>query len=208
MKNKFEFMSGITLGGELFYNRYELMIDFYSLGDTPTNQNLALDRLTYFIYDVVGRAAFIPEGDDALVAKYAAAGIPVLTSPGPAPVDPLLLAMLATKMNAIMENVLILDAAELSSQVGGGVIYTWDPADDSDEVHKFVNETDEAKWWASSEPRFVSYSEGTKVAKYEVDNPYPMTWESLDLEWETDEPEPKPRKKGKDDGTIIKADFT
>lgn len=204
MKNHFEFTAGVYFNDELFFNKYNLMVDFFSLGDTSENQNIALDRMTYFIYDVMQRSIFVREGDRPAIKNFTNAGIPVLTLPDPAPADPVVLGAIATKMNAIMGDVLIVSDAELSSYVGSGIIYVWDSADEDDDVHKIINSEDDTKWWCVSDPRFTSYEEGTDVAALEKTNPFPMTWDLLDLEWIPEDGDVPGKKKG----TIIKANFT
>ena len=216
LKNHFEFMAGMYVGGELFFNKYSLLIDFYTLPGLPQDQNIAMDRLSYFIYDSVSRSIFIDEANTTQINLLNKAGLSVLTVPDPGPFDPIVLAALVTKMNAIVEDVLVISNAELISEVSGPLLYVWDSADEEDEIHAIVNDADDTKWWASPAPRFGSYPVGTDVAATEVDQPFPLTWEMLDLDWaseEVDGPEyivdvvTTPSKKGKKKGTIIKADF-
>jgi len=211
LKTQFDFMAGMYFNGALHFNKYSLMIDFYTLGDIPQDHSIGVERLSYFIYDVAARAIFIHEDDLANTKLFAKAGIPVLTVPGPGPLDPVVLATLVTKMNAILEETLVISDAELTSVVGDLMTYVWDSADDDDEIHGIVNDTDEAKWWATSAPRFASYHTGADVDEIEEAKPFPVTWKMLDLLWtededDADDDEPVSKKKTK--GKIIKADFT
>ncbi|MEE8328140.1 MAG: hypothetical protein V3R32_05045, partial [Nitrosomonadaceae bacterium] len=88
MKNQYDFMAGIHFGGELYFNKYSVIIDFYSDGDSMQDQNTGIDRLSYFIYEIVQRSVFVQEDDLVAIKGYAKAGIPVLTVPGPGPFDP------------------------------------------------------------------------------------------------------------------------
>lgn len=211
MKHQFEFLAGTYLGDELFFNKYTLSLSFYSVGDPALNQNIALDRMTYFIYDVIQRSVFIQEEDEEAINNFTNAGIPVLTVPGSAPVDPLVVGIIALKLNAIMDGILIIEEAELSSYVGSGISYMWDSGDDTEEIHSIVNDSDDTKWWGVSGPRFTSYASDADVTKLEKAKPFPVTWETLGLEWGVVESEydpENPTPSGKGNGTIIKANFT
>ena len=216
LKNQFEFIAGMHLAGDTYFNRYSLTIDFYTLDSSPEDQNIALDRIAYFIYDVVSRSIFIHQDETKQIGAFTKAGLSVLTTPSPGPVDPIVLALLVTKMNAMMEDIVVISEAEIISEVSGTLTYVWDSADEDDEIHQLINDTDDTRWWASPAPRFGSYPEGVDVDKIEETQPFPLTWEMLDLEWkeETDEDVPefivdivtKATGKGKQ-GTVIKADF-
>jgi len=187
MKNQYDFMAGMYFDGELFFNKYSFDIDFYSMGDATQDQNTGIDRLQYFIYDRVQRSIFIREDDHASIKAFSKIGVPVLTVPGPGPFDPIILATLVTKMNAILEDTLVITDAELTSAVGGLLTYVWDSADDDDEIHEMVTDDDDAKWWASPAPRFESYPAGADVDEIEAARPFPITWEMLNLAWLDDD---------------------
>lgn len=212
LKNHFEFMAGMYIGDELYFNKYSLLIDFYTLGDSAQDQNIAMDRLSYFIYDAVAHSIFVNENEIQKIDQLDAVALPVLTVPDPGPFDPVVLAVLVTKMNAIIEDVLEISEAELISEVSGPLRYVWDAADEDDEVHKIVNDSDDTRWWAVADPRFGSYPLGVDVAAVEIDQPFPLTWEMLDLDWTTEEvagPEfiVDAQAKASGKGTVIKADF-
>jgi len=220
MKNQYDFMAGIHFGGELYFNKYSMIIDFYSDGESMQDQNTGIDRLGYFVYEIVQRSVFVQEDDLLAIKGYVKAGIPVLTVAGPGPFDPIILATLVTKMNAILEDTLVISDAEITSAVGGLMTYVWDSTDDDDEVHEIVADDDEVNWWASPAPRFLSYPVGSDVDEIEAIKPFPLTWEALGFPWmdedadkDTDEnefmldPSLKKTKKGTG-GKVIKADFT
>jgi len=218
MKNQYDFMAGIHFNGELYFNKYTLVIDFYTLGEAMQDQNIGMDRLSHFIYEMAQRSIFIQEDDLSTIKAFTKAGVPVLTVPGAGPFDPVVLALLVTKMNAILEDTLTISDAELTSVVGGLLTYVWDSADDDDEIHEMVNDEDEAKWWASPAPRFSSYPAGADVEELEETKPFPVTWDALDLAWTDEDAEtietefqldpPGKSKKSSKPGKVIKADFT
>ena len=208
LKNQFEFTSGIFTDGDLYYNRYVLTVDFYTMDGAPEDQNIALERISYLIYDVIQHSMFIHEDDFDQINLLTKANVPLLAVPDPGPYDPVILAAIITKMNAIMEGVLVITEAEIVSQINGPLIYVWDPADEGDEVHILINDIDAAKWWASPDPRFGSYPNGVDVDKLEKKTPFPLTWKQIGLEWHAEyTDEDATTVIDAVNGTIIKANF-
>jgi len=221
LKTQFEFMAGIYFDDEIYFNKYSMMIDFYTVSGTIQDQNIAADRLSYLIYEVVSRSIFISETAEKKISALTNAGLTVLTVPEPGPIDPIVLAVLVTKMNAILEGILIITEAEILSDISSPITYVWDEADSDDDVHTIVNDSDETRWWTSIDPRFGSYPADIVVADVEKTQPFPLTWDMLDLDWydpdavEIDTVEYsvdiatpiKGKTPGKTPGTVIRADF-
>jgi len=148
------------------------------------DHNIAMERINYFMTEVVSRSVFVEEHDTETIVKYTNASIPVLTVPFPGPYDPLIQAVIVTKMNKILEDALIISDSELLSAYGGYVSYVWDAADEEDAIHSYVNDEDDGKWWAVPEPRFASYPEDMDASDYSDEDT--MTWDKLNLHWSTD----------------------
>lgn len=191
LKNEYEFIAGMHYDGELHFNQYKFTINFYANTDVIEDQNIAVERMHYFLKNLIQKGVFISEDEDEYIEKLQAADIPVFPLPAPGPFDPMVQAVLVHKLNAIIERALIIDKAELSSTLGGNIIYIWDYHDEEDDIHELVNEEDEAKWWVSSTPRYLSFPEGIDVEAEEEKNPFPLQWEMLNLGWyeEDDEDE-------------------
>ena len=178
LKNDYDFLAGVFIEGELHFNRYHLVLNMYTTGYTNDDQNTAFARIEYFIQDVVQRSIFVAEDDTAAIARFSAAGIPVLTVPGNAPHDQVVQAVVVTKINAFLESVLVVSQCEIASIVGGFVTYVYDLDDrESEEILEYINDENTDMWWACDDPRFVSMP---TPAKPEID------WKELRLEWEAD----------------------
>jgi len=219
IKKYYDFMTGVNHNGELFYNRYRLMIDFYKNTDVVQDLIIGLERINNFLSEIVERSVFMKDSNTEFIEKYHEANIPVLTVPGPGPLDPVILHVLVTKMNAILEESLIITSAELTSYYGGEIVYIWNDEDEDDELHEIINLDNEALWWASPSPRYISYDPEVDVEEIESENPWPIDWEMFNLGWydeseNDDESEivftvdQELNKKLNDDDSIIDVDFT
>ena len=131
------------------------------------------------------------------VKKYKTAGIQVLTVPQPGPYDQVVQAIIVTKLNAILEDTLVITDSEISSVAGGFVTYMWSSEDTDDEIHDLVNDEVDEMWWAAPEPRFVSLPVPDEDDEEEVAAPKPeqlvtMAWDKLDLQWYDEATESEP----------------
>jgi hypothetical protein len=183
LKTEYDFMAGMYLDGELHFNRYRMLVDFTTLSDTIEDHNVGVDRMHYFINEVVQRSVFMCETEVAAITEFSAAGIPVLTVPEPGPFDPVVQAVIVTKMNCMLEDTLVVTDAELNSLLGGDITYVF-TLGDGDAIHDVINDEDDADWWASPEPRFMSYQSGTNVSNHEKTSPWGLTWDMLELGWD------------------------
>lgn len=181
IQDNYEFLAGIHFDNELYFNRYTLKLDFRTNPNSAEDQNIAIDRVAYFIHEIVERSVFVNEEDIDVIVKYSNADITVLTVPSPGPVDQVVQATIITKVNAIIGDSLTVTLSEMSSTLGGNVTYIWDASDTTDEVHEFVNNSNGSKWWATVQPRFMSYDHIDDFVAYEKKTPYPLTWGMLSL---------------------------
>jgi len=173
-------MAGIYIGNELFFNRFKMNLDLYTNSENMGDHTIGFERINYFIQDIVQRSVFITETDQDGINKLANADIPLLTVPEPGAYDQVVQAVIVTKLNAILEDALIITESEIMSHLGGFVTYVFDVADedDEDEIHELVNTEDPKKWWAKKEPDYVSGTTETT-----------MTWKDLQLHWVDEEDE-------------------
>ena len=143
----------------------------------PVSHNVAYERIKYFVYNCLDSVIFVNQNHVDICQIFLSAGLKVSTLPGE-PVDQLIGLMLYYKLNAIMEDRIIVEETEISSMLGENMIY----------LHG-ANETTDVgeipKWWNSNEPCYSDF------VTLEVDKIVPIQsssqWRELDLEWqETD----------------------
>jgi hypothetical protein len=210
LKNTYKFLANMHVDGATYSNRYSITIDFVTGYESLYDQNIALDRIAYFFTEVVQSCTFIQEDLVDQINLLVAADLTVLTVPGPGAYDPVVLAALVTKINTMLDDVFTITEAELSSELTGPLVYVWD-ANSDDEIHTIVNADDDTRWWAAPEPRFASYPKNTNVTLFEKGTPFPISWETLGLEWEDEEDGDDAETNGddvqEDSVTVHKADF-
>ena len=171
------FTAGIFYNDELQMNNY--MVNLYMLtnsNDGATN-NIALDRIKYFIYTEIDSSVFIDSADIERCKKFIDAGIKITTIPD-TPVDQLIGIMLHYKLSAITEERLIIDEIEISSSIGEGLIYVHGS-------HENVDDLAVPEWWKSvdmvhCDPDLIDSDEIVTLENLNV-------WRDLNLDWPSEE---------------------
>ena len=176
LKYDFPFTAGIYHNGNFYMNNYTLRALMATVSEDPDDQATAFERLKHFIYTCMESTIFIDVAETEQCDRYVQAGLRITTMPG-APVDQLIGIMLYHKLNAVMENRMIVFETELSSAVGEYMVYLH-----SEEEHTIGYVQPE--WWDTAD---LTHNE---VAPANSDNvvaiPQATAWRELDLEWTDD----------------------
>jgi hypothetical protein len=176
LKYDFPFTAGIYHNGNFYMNNYTLRVLMATVSEDPDDQTTAFERLKYFIYTCMESTIFIDVSETEQCNRYVQAGLSITTMPG-APVDQLIGIMLYHKLNAVMENRMIVFETELSSAVGEYMVYLH-----SEEEHTvgYV----QPEWWDTAD---LTHNE---FALDNLDNvvaiPQATAWRELDLAWTDD----------------------
>ena len=167
------FTAGVYYGGEMRMNHYTAVIHMTTNSTDAADHNVAFERIKYFVYNCLDSAVFINVAEQEQCQRFATAGVRVVTVPGD-PVDQLIGLMLYYKLNAVMEDRIVVDETEISSMLGENMIY----------LHSDYETTDVGEppaWWSSAEPcynDFVTVSADKVVAMHAT-----SAWRDLDLAW-------------------------
>jgi hypothetical protein len=176
LKYDFPFTAGIYHNGNFYMNNYTLRVLMATVSEDPDDQTTAFERLKYFIYTCIESTVFIDAAETEQCHQYVQAGLNITTMPG-APVDQLIGIMLYHKLNAVMENRMIVFETELSSAVGEYMVYLH-----SEEEHTvgYV----QPEWWDTAD---LIHNE---FALDNLDNvvaiPQATAWRELELAWADD----------------------
>jgi len=122
LKYDLPFTAGIYHNGNFYMNNYTLRVLMATVSEDPDDQTTAFDRLKYFICTCMESTVFIDANETEQCDRYLQAGLRITTMPGD-PVDQLIGIMLYHKLNAVMENRMIVYETELSSAMGEYMVY-------------------------------------------------------------------------------------
>lgn len=170
------FTAGIYHNGSFYMNNYTLRVLMATVSEDPDDQTTAFERLKYFIYTCMESTIFIDAAEKEQCDRYVQAGLNITTMPG-APVDQLIGIMLYHKLNAVMENRMIVFETELSSAVGEYMVYLHS---EEENTVGYV----QPEWWDTAD---LTHSD---FALINSDNvvaiPQATAWRELDLAWTDD----------------------
>jgi hypothetical protein len=171
------FSAGVYYGGEMRMNHYTTTVCMTTNTHDPANHNVAFERIKYFVYEQLDSSIFINSEHQDQCERFVAAGLSVTTMPGE-PVDQLIGLMLYHKLNAIMEDRIVVDETEISSVLGESMVYLHSENEHTDVEH-FPD------WWTTECPAHSDYvlSADKVVAMHTTG-----AWREMELAW----PDPEP----------------
>lgn len=185
------FTAGVFWNGQMLMNNY--IAKFYMLTNTTDSetQNIAYERLKYFVYSELNSTIFISTEYTDQCQQFLSAGLKITTLPAE-PVDQLLGIMLYCKLNAIMEDHMIINEVEVSSDLGDGMGYLH-AADEN------LGPFEDPGWWHDKDLVHcgIDLTNSDKVLDINTCN----AWRELGLNW------PNANVTPPEDNTVVFADF-
>ena len=125
IKRDFTFQAGVYYEDTFIMNIYNLDLTMTVETDSIREQNIAMDRIKYFLHDCVENSVFVDSNEKKVIEKYVTAGLKVCTLPEE-PYDQIVTIALLSKINAIAEGRLIISDIVLSSELSDGVKFVYD----------------------------------------------------------------------------------
>ena len=116
------FPAAAWFDGELIMSNYTLSINLLTQTLDPADQNIALDRVKYFLLNEIHSTIFINQTDAERAEVFDSIGLNVTTLPEE-PVDQIVGIMLYYKLNAIMEKRMKITELIFSSDAGDSIEY-------------------------------------------------------------------------------------
>jgi hypothetical protein len=173
IKHTMTFTAGVYYGGETRMNNYYVTVHMTTASHDAVSHNVAFERMKYFVYNCMDSTVFVNQADEEQCRRFMDAGISITTMPGE-PVDQLIGLMLYYKINAIMEDRIVLDETEINSALGENIVYLHSENEITD-VEQIPD------WWTSSD---VVHSDYVSVLTDKiVSMPANTVWRELDLLW-------------------------
>jgi hypothetical protein len=173
IKHSINFVAGIYYDNSLSMNHYTVTLRLLTNCVDPEHQNIAFERIKYFIYNELENTIFINQNNRDKAKALMDCGLSVTTMPEE-PVDQLIGIMLYYKLNAITEDQIIVIETELSSLIGENIIYIHN----ENEGVNFANRPD---WWSAPDLVHCDHDllNNDKILTIHQNN----TWKNANLNW-------------------------
>lgn len=172
VQKDYVFECAIHFEDKFMINFYELTLFMEVVTDNQYEQNIAIERVNYYLSSIIDNSIFVNQEEKKAIENYEKAGIKVITLPED-PYDQIIGLLLMLKLNAIMENKLVVNEIMFQSKLTAGIKF-----------HTFIEETEDylgKYWWTDSSP---SYKDQSKTKKEKVVKLFDTdTWASLGLTW-------------------------
>jgi hypothetical protein len=174
IEKDFYFQNAVHFENKFYVNSYELTISVLVETDSPREQNVAMDRASYFLMSELQNSVLIHKKEIEAIEKYKNAGIKICEIPEE-PFDQIIGMILLMKLNAIMENRLKITDLVLGSSMSEGVRFN---------IVSEVAESlfSEMNWW--NKPTICMTEEECKVSPDNVVKLFDdKDWKELGLSW-------------------------
>lgn len=173
LRHDMHFTAGIFYNGQIRMNNYTLTLWMTTNCTDASDQNTAFERIKYFVYNKMDSTVFVNSQHADQCQRLLQAGIKITTLPGE-PVDQLIGIMLYYKLNAIMEERMILEETEITSAMGENITYLHCENENID-IPVFPD------WWRIADP--VHCDSNLLESEKVVTMSQAYTWRELDLCW-------------------------
>lgn len=181
-----DFLASVYYNKRLLINNYTVNLELLTQTEDDEAVNIAMDRLKGFIDIELAHTVFIQDTQVNEILAMDALGVNLTTLPD-APLDQIVGLMLYCKLNAIMEDRMVVTSLDISSAVGGRV---WYLHDDGEPVGPFADEG----WWNEPGPNHCPDVIATdNIFKVNVGS-----WSERGLAWQEDT---------HDENTVVYANF-
>jgi hypothetical protein len=180
ISSSFTFTSGVYFSNEFVLNNYDIEVDFNVETEIIREQNIALERIKYFLHLCLQNSIFICEDETETIQKYLDADLKLCTLPEE-PYDQIIGIMLISKLNSINEGRLIVTDINITSSMSDGV---WCKHSIEENLGPFAK----SGWWKDASVKtnsLTAKNKSKKVVKLVKNN---VTWEDLYLGWEEQVP--------------------
>lgn len=176
ISREFTFFNGLYFNNKNYVNSYHINCVLTVNTELVVEQNIALERIKYFLYEFLEHSVFINQDNQQQIEKYINAGVNVCTLPEE-PYDQIIGIMLFVKFNAITEGRLTINDLSIESAMSDGVSCLFS---EEENIGPFVLRD----WWNESSCRINNVvSKNKKVVKI---NKIKNNWEELNLIWNQD----------------------
>lgn len=184
----FGFASAIHFENIFIINSYLIDLSIDVRTEDIREQNIALDRIKYFIYECLSNCIFIEHTETKMIDLYLKAGLKVCPLPEE-PYDQIVGSVLLLKCNAITENKIFVTDIKIKSSICDDVVFYI-----SEEEASTINVTPNI-WFNDNSPLISDYKKTRKekVVELKKENP---DWNSVGLSW-------KEKNKSRDKGEIV-----
>lgn len=181
IERDFEFQAGIYFEKNFIINHYKLFVQMAVMSEDLHEQNIAFERIKYFIEYCLENSIFIDYKEKQQIELYSKAGLKLCILPDE-PFDQIVAATLLSKINSITEKKLMINELKILSKISDGVSFYIS----HDEIDNFTNIED--AWYTENNSSIndlhKKINKKEKVLELKKEN---TDWNKIGLGWKSDD---------------------
>lgn len=155
-------------------NRYQLVVDLLTVSTDHHQQNVAYERMKYWIHEVMDQSILIGQNSD-MIDVVSQLNDCVIVLPCE-PVDQIIGIMLYLKLNAVMENRMIVTDIEICSSQGEYTSYLHNTREN------LGSDLEQDGWWSDPRPVWVTQKSRDQGKIVSLDRG--PDWKDHGLDWD------------------------
>ena len=174
IERDFSFQAGVYFNNTVLFNLYDFTVQMEVETDDVREQNIAMDRIKYFIYECLEGVIFIQDSEDKNIEKLIDCGFRICALPDE-PYDQVIGLLILYKFNTICENKLLMNDIVFTSKLSDGVKF-------KENIATAINTFKNNGWWSQNNCNYnkIKVSRKEKVVKLVSKN----DWNDLGLSWQ------------------------
>jgi hypothetical protein len=172
----FNFQAGAYFKNTFCMNVYDVDMEFQIETESMREQNVAVERIKYFINEVLENSIFINQANTEIIDKYIDAELKVCSLPED-PYDQIIAIMLLIKCNTITEGKLILTDISISSRLSDGVYC-------NHSIEENIGPFRDNGWWSENNDKINLVKTKQKSKKVVKLTKTAMNWGEFYLGWD------------------------
>ena len=176
IEREFSFQAGVYFQEEFLMNLYTLNLYMEVETESIREQNVAMERIKYFLNECVENSIFVQDTEQKIIEKYNSCGFKVCTVPEE-PYDQIITLLLLTKLNSITEGRLVITDITLGSRMSDDVKFTCD-------IESPLGPLETHGWWMDNSTSISDTKKSVKKDKIVKLIKVPSTdWAEFNLVW-------------------------
>lgn len=165
--------SGIWFENQLQMNHYQIELNMITNTGDPQDQINCMNRINYFVYEELGNTVFVNENNFEQIQLLNSAGIKLTTLPEE-PIDQVIGWIVFLKLNAILEDRMIVTDISIQSDLGDNIKYLHSQGESLGPLN--LN-----GWWADPSPIHSALIPSNKKRIVKLNKS--TTWKKLGMHW-------------------------
>lgn len=169
------FTAGVYYDERVLMNNYMASLVLITNTTNSIEQNIAMARLKYFVHERIEHSVFVHDAEQEQIRKLDQAHVKITTLPE-APVDQVIGIALWSKLNAIMEQRMIVVNFDISSELGDRVVYCHS-------IDEASGPLEQDGWWHRSDLSHYDskiLNRNQRIIKINRN----LEWREVDLDWQ------------------------